>query len=44
LRSDLTALEKYRDKLLGKEFVAARLNDPHLRGTPGTGDDVPHTE
>jgi hypothetical protein len=37
LRADLERLDKYRDKLLGKEFVAAHLDDPHVRGTHQTG-------
>jgi hypothetical protein len=32
---DLARVEKYRDKLLGKQFVAAHLEDSHVRGQLG---------
>jgi hypothetical protein len=38
LKSALARGDKYRDKLLGKAFVAAHLDDAHVRGTDGTGD------
>jgi hypothetical protein len=43
LRNDLERGDKYRDKLLGKGFVAAHLDDAHVRGTLGTGENEWYT-